>query len=136
MAQARSPRSFVRRKGPSEVLRIRAECTITFSNGIIEWIPRATLLKLAITVPALALPAPAQGQTRPLLVGGSPSETYAEPYYGLDGGIFARDGLDARVAAFPNGASIAQAIIAGSIDVGLTDRIQVANATIRNIPIL
>ena len=108
---------------------------MTFSNGIIRMISRGTLLRLAITVPALVLPVAAQGQTRPLPSAGA-------------GGIvrgtvlrsgrphLACEGLDSAVAAFTNGTSIAQTIIAGSIDVGLTGRIQVTNATIRNVPIL
>jgi NitT/TauT family transport system substrate-binding protein len=85
---------------------------------------------------ALAMPAVARAQSGVLRVGANPAESYAEPYYGLDAGIFARAGLNVELNAFPNGGAIAQAVTAGAIDIGPTDVIQVANAFIRNVPIV
>lgn len=69
-------------------------------------------------------------------IGSNPSETYGEPYYGLDTGIFARAGLNVQIQPFPNGAAIAEAILGGAIDLGLMDVLQVANANVRNIPLV
>jgi NitT/TauT family transport system substrate-binding protein len=54
----------------------------------------------------------------------------------LDSGIFARAGLNVQIQAFPNGAAIASAILGGAIDLGLMDVLQVANASVRNIPLV
>ena len=82
------------------------------------------------------VPLGAYADTSAVRIGSNPSESYAEPYYGSDAGMFARAGLNVEVESFANGAAIAQAILAGALDVGLTDVISVASAKVRNIPLV
>jgi NitT/TauT family transport system substrate-binding protein len=97
---------------------------------------RRTWLRLVAAVPLIALPRYAGAQALiPLHIGASPFETYSEPYYAQESGIFARNGLDVTITGFPNGASNAQATIANALDIGMTDPIQVANAYLRNVPL-
>lgn len=53
---------------------------------------------------------------------------YLEPYYALDQGFFRRAGLDVDVQLFSGGARVTTAIVAGAVDVGITNPISVANA--------
>jgi NitT/TauT family transport system substrate-binding protein len=95
---------------------------------------RSQALALLAAAPAIAIPSRIRAQTAiPLHIGACPFETYSEPYYAQESGIFARAGLDITISPFPNGASIAQALIANALDVGMTDPIQVANAYNHNV---
>lgn len=62
------------------------------------------------------------------------SDPYAEPYYGLDSGIFPRASLDVRITTFANAGEIIQAAAGGVVDVGLADMIQIANAADHGLP--
>ena len=64
----------------------------------------------------------------PIRIGTSLSDPFLEPYYGLDQGFFSSNGLNADVQALSNGAAIMAALLGGSLDVGNTDLIQLANA--------
>jgi NitT/TauT family transport system substrate-binding protein len=54
-----------------------------------------------------------------------PSDSYAEPYDGLDGAFFARAGLNVQVTSFSSGGQITSAVAGGALDVGIADPIQV-----------
>ena len=98
-------------------------------------VTRSTFLGLAIAGVTLP-PLNATAQSSEIRMGSNPSESYAEPYYALDAGFFSRAGLNVQVQSFANGAAIAQAIIGGALDVGLTDVISIALARVRNIPLV
>lgn len=86
---------------------------------------RSRFLALAAAAPlAAARPAVAQAP-RLVRMGAVPSDSYAEPFDGLDGGYFARAGLDVEVTAFGSGGQITTAVAGGALDVGLADPIQV-----------
>jgi NitT/TauT family transport system substrate-binding protein len=76
-------------------------------------------------VTSLAATAPAGAQAPTVRIGGVPSDSYGEPYYGLDGGFFAKAGLNVEVTSLGSGAQIAAAIAGDALDVGLADAIQV-----------
>jgi ABC-type nitrate/sulfonate/bicarbonate transport system substrate-binding protein len=78
-----------------------------------------------LAAPALAYAGPVRAQPVKLRLAAVPSDSYAEPYDGLDGGFFARAGLDVEVTSFGSGGQITTALAGGAIDIGIADPIQV-----------
>ena len=72
--------------------------------------------------------------TLPIRVGATPNDTYAEAYYALDGGFFAKAGLSAEVTTLVNGAGVSAAVASGALDVGVSGPVQTAQAFARGIP--
>jgi NitT/TauT family transport system substrate-binding protein len=94
---------------------------------------RRVLALLAASGAALA-PATTRAQTPPLRIATAVGDSYASPYYALDGGFFAKQGIDADVTLFTNGGAVMQATAGNAEDIGLADAIQIANAVARGIP--
>lgn len=79
----------------------------------------------AVSASFLARATPVVGQALvPVRMGAYPTDSYAEPFYGLDSGIFKRAGLDVALTVAVNPI---QALVAGALDIGIGDVIQVAN---------
>lgn len=76
---------------------------------------------------------PARAQTPTVRMGAVPSDSYAEPYDGLDGGFFARAGLNVKVTSFASGGQITSAVAGGALDVGLADPIQVGEGYLHGV---
>lgn len=95
---------------------------------------RTAVLTLAAL---LAFPSalPAQS-TAPIAlhVGAIPSEVAGELFYGIDTGIFKKNGLDVDIQFFNNGGAIAAAVASGALDLGLSDLMSVINAHARGVP--
>lgn len=89
------------------------------------------------TLPLVAATAGrADAQTTPLRVGALPTDGFAEAYYAADMGFFAKAGLNAEISSFHNGGEISAAIVGGSLDVGVSSPISLANAYLRGIPLV
>jgi NitT/TauT family transport system substrate-binding protein len=67
-------------------------------------------------------------QSAPLRLGSTANDSYAEPFYADDQGLFRRAGLNVTVEAFPSGAAVTTALAGNAIDVGITNPISLANA--------
>lgn len=80
-------------------------------------------------------PALVRAESAKIRLGSATVETYAEPYYAVDEGIFTRAGLDVEVSTFPNAGAITQGAAGGAIDVGMADMIQLANAVLHGVPL-
>ena len=90
---------------------------------------------LGLMTAAMLSPLAATAQSSPTIrVAAALSDPYAEPYYGLDSGIFRRAGLDVQITNFSNAGEIIQAAAGGVVDIGLADMIQVANAADHGLP--
>jgi len=61
-----------------------------------------------------------------LRVGGGTNDTFAEPHYGQEAGIFAKYGLNLEITDFPNSQQQVIAAAAGALDLGMADMIQLA----------
>lgn len=98
---------------------------------------RSTALGL-LSAAAAVRPLRARAQTAPQIRAGveAPVETFAELVYGVDAGIFARNGLNVVASSFPSAGPIATALAGGSLDVGTVDVILLANAVNRGIPLV
>jgi NitT/TauT family transport system substrate-binding protein len=82
------------------------------------------------------LAAPAARAQSALRIGAGVSDTYAEALYAQETGFFKRAGIEAEVTNEPNGTVTLTAIIAGALDVGITNTIGVATAVTRGIPLV
>jgi NitT/TauT family transport system substrate-binding protein len=61
-------------------------------------------------------------------------EPHAEGYYAADQGIFRKHGLNVTVQTMSNGAAIGAAVVGGSVQFGVSNTLQIAQAHARNIP--
>jgi NitT/TauT family transport system substrate-binding protein len=86
-----------------------------------------------LAAPVLAYPGAVRAQATKLRLAAVPSDSYAEPYHGLDGGFFARAGLDVEVTSLGSGGQIANALAGGAIDIGIADPIQVGAGFLRGV---
>lgn len=78
---------------------------------------------------------PATAQTQTISMATTPVDSAAEPYFGFEGGFFKSAGLDVQLEnGSANGAAIAAAVAAGSLDVGVSNIVSVVQARARNIP--
>lgn len=93
---------------------------------------RSRFVALLAAAP-IAVSRPARAQTPTLRVGAVPSDSYAEPYYGLDGGFFSRAGLNVEITSFGSGAQITSAVAGGALDAGLADPIQTGAGYLRGV---
>jgi NitT/TauT family transport system substrate-binding protein len=65
----------------------------------------------------------------------APADSYAEPFFGVDGGVFQRNGLDIDLSVLASGGAIAQAMAGNAVDVGIGDVINIAHAVIAGVPL-
>ena len=78
---------------------------------------------------------PASPQTSPVLhVATGGKETDAEVFYAQDLGYFAKAGLKVDITIMQNGAAIGSAIVAGSLQVGSSSTLIIANAQAKGLP--
>lgn len=96
---------------------------------------RANVLALLAAVPALSLARPAAAQAEPIRLAAQPSEIFSETVYVVQHGLLARAGLSAEIMPFTTSAQTVQAVLGGSLDVGLSDMTQIANAVNRGLPL-
>ena len=90
------------------------------------------------TAAALSFPAiPVSAQTRndSLHIAGAPTEEGAQLYYAREKGFFKAAGIDASVTFFPNGGATSQAIVAGAVDLGITNTGSMSSAHARGVPL-
>lgn len=97
-------------------------------------ISRSRALALLAAVPAAGFASPVRAQSVKIRMAAVPTESYAEPLYLLDGGFFAKAGLDVEINQFTTGGQITNALAGGALDVGIADSIQVGNGFIRGVP--
>jgi NitT/TauT family transport system substrate-binding protein len=94
---------------------------------------RAHALALLAAAPLAALPRAARADA-PLRFGASATESFGESYFLLDGGFATKAGLSGEVTTFRNSAQIIQGIAGGSLDFGMADMTQIANAVAHGLP--
>jgi len=84
---------------------------------------------------AVALPAAPQTAGTPVRMGSMSIEAEAQPYFGADAGIWAQNGMLAQITMAPSGNAIMQGVMAGELDVGVSNPLSLAIAIARNVPI-
>ena len=83
---------------------------------------------------AQALPAAAQSAT--IRLGTVGVEEAAMVYYAQEKGFFKQAGLDVNFSMFPNGGSVSQALLAGALDIGVTNSGSLSSAHSRGLPMV
>jgi NitT/TauT family transport system substrate-binding protein len=80
--------------------------------------------------------APAGAQTlQTVNVVSTPVDVTGNLYYAIDQGYFKREGLDIEITTIANPALIAQAVAAGTVDVGTTNLVSIVRAIESGIPL-
>jgi NitT/TauT family transport system substrate-binding protein len=95
----------------------------------------AALSLVAGSIAALRSAALGQSELPVVRIGTNPVDPFGTSYYGVDRGFFRDAGIDAQLTTLPNGATITQAVLAGDLDVGIANIVQVANAVARGLPV-
>ena len=91
-----------------------------------------TRKQLLLSASMLALPRIAYAaEPRRLRMGIIPSLVASSAFYAADLGFFKKYNLDVDLQSFSNGATIAAALIGGSLDVGFADVISISSAHLR-----
>src|ERR1700761_243651 len=68
-------------------------------------------------------------------IGALAIDAAGEAYYGDQAGIFVANGINPQVTTLTSGAAITQAVLAGDLDAGFSNPLQIAAAIARNIPL-
>ena len=98
---------------------------------------RSYALRLMVAAPLAfgIVPNTAEAQTlQPLRIVLFPGETSATAYYAKELGYFAKAGIDAQITEVKNGAAAAAAVAGGSMDVGFSNPLSVAQGHDRGLP--
>lgn len=85
-------------------------------------------------VPVLVAASGAVAQTTALRVGAVPAESFAESYYAQDMGFFTKAGLHVDLTTMNLGPQLIPAVTSGTLDIGVSSVISLANATIHGLP--
>jgi NitT/TauT family transport system substrate-binding protein len=94
---------------------------------------RRTLLGTASAAALSTRIASAGAQTAPAVrIGIAPNDSSLVPLYAQEQGFFQKAGLDVELQTISNG--VAQVVLAGGVDLGVVDCVQVANALIHGFP--
>ncbi len=67
-------------------------------------------------------------------VGAVPADFSGEVFYAVDQGYFKKAGLNVELQQFTNGGAVAQAVLGGALDIGLSDLVSVASGHARGVP--
>jgi len=100
---------------------------------------RATFLTVSAPLMAASLRLPASAQASAplnLRVAATANDTYASAYFAQDMGFFTRSGLNVDLETMNNGAAIAAALSAGSMDIGVATPVILANASLHGLPVV
>jgi len=96
-------------------------------------IDRRAMLGLLAAIPgALALPAGAASLTA-VRIGVQPVESAGQTFYAKDLGWFEQAGLDVAITPLSNGGALVAAVIAGSLDIGLSAVGPVAQGAVKGL---
>jgi NitT/TauT family transport system substrate-binding protein len=109
---------------------------MTYENPAARLPRSAALALLAGGIVALHGTAAAQTAAAPVRIGSIPIDASGESYYGVDSGIFASNGITAQVTTLNTGAAILTAVLAGDLDVGIANPLQIAVAIARGVPLV
>jgi NitT/TauT family transport system substrate-binding protein len=97
---------------------------------------RSLSLTAAAVLLAASLAAPASAQTlQTVNVVSTPVDVTGNLYYAIDEGYFRKAGLDVELTTIANPALIAQAVAAGTVDVGTTNLVSIVRAIESGIPL-
>lgn len=97
---------------------------------------RRAFIAASASASALTCASIVRAQAAPIRVAGIPIDVGANCYYAGDGGIFKKHGLDIEIITGGSGATIAAAVIGGSLDIGDGNTTVLAQAHERGVPLV
>jgi NitT/TauT family transport system substrate-binding protein len=93
----------------------------------------AALFAAGAAVAAARFPARAQA-LQPMRIATLPFDAGSEIFYGLDTGIFARNGIEVKLETAQSGPAVAAAVAGGALDAGFSNVVSIAAAFKRGLP--
>lgn len=96
----------------------------------------AFLASSSVALAALAATRASAQSSAPIRIGSTTNDSYAEPFYAREQGLFEKAGLNVEVFPFPNGGAVTAAVAGNAVDVGITNPISLANAVEHGLPFL
>jgi NitT/TauT family transport system substrate-binding protein len=124
-APSQSPRLLLGRSAG----RARAE------GGAMKSVRRLAWFAAALAVVVGSTPRPGFAQAGPVVrIATSAAESYAQPFYAQDQGLYQKAGVNADVELLATGAAVQTAVAGGAADVGIGTTVGLANAVIRGVP--
>jgi NitT/TauT family transport system substrate-binding protein len=102
---------------------------------VVQRISRRTFLAVAPLAATVTGAAFAQTAPVAMRIGLTPSDGFGEAYYAHDLGFFDAAGIALEITAFNAEAAIVSAVLGGSLDIGISGPMTIANAYLRGIPV-
>ena len=96
---------------------------------------RNTFISALGALCAAGVPPSARAADAVVRMGSMAIDASAQPYYGADAGIWAQNGISAQITLSQTGNAIMQGVMAGELDVGLSNPLNLAIAIARNVPL-
>jgi len=84
---------------------------------------------------AAGTPALAQTNATNLRIGSMAIDPFGEAYYGLERGFFSDSGINPQISTLTNSSTILQSVLAGDLDTGMANTVQLAVAIARGLPV-
>jgi NitT/TauT family transport system substrate-binding protein len=126
-------------KGPrAAIAGVEGGLPTRAASGVAFFMVRSSFVAASAALLASSIRQPAMAQATPLnlRVAATANDTYASAYYAQDLGFFTRAGLNVDLETLNNGAAIAAAVSAGSMDIGVATPVTLANAYIHGLPLV
>lgn len=97
---------------------------------------RSSVLVAIALIAALADEPPARAQqSGPLVrIATSAAETYAQPFFAQELGLYQKAGVNVEVDVLATGAAVSTAVAGGGADIGVATTLNLANAVARGVP--
>jgi len=96
---------------------------------------RNTFISAIGALYAAGAPRAARAADAVVRMGSMAIDASAQPYYGADAGIWAQNAISAQITLSQTGNAIMQGVMAGELDVGLSNPLNLAIAIARNVPL-
>lgn len=78
----------------------------------------------------------ARAQSATVRIATTAAETYAQPFYAQEAGLFAKAGVNVEIGLLATGAAVSTAVAGGAADVGVVSTVTLGNAIIRGVPFI
>jgi len=96
---------------------------------------RNTFISAIGALCAIGAPRSARAADAVIRMGSMAIDASAQPYYGADAGIWAQNAISAQITLSQTGNAIMQGVMAGELDAGLSNPLNLAIAIARNVPL-
>src|SRR5512132_2254001 len=79
---------------------------------------------------------PALAQATTVRIATTAAESYAQPFFAQEAGLFAKAGVNVEIGLLATGAAVGTAVAGGAADVGVLSTITLGNAVVRGVPLV